>query len=177
MASFSRSFDFHGGTLEKNLATIDERIDEFLDDTAEQAAARGEATMKRRAPWTDNTGRARAELWGEAYQPRNGVYSILLGQGVKYGIYLERSNDGRFQIVMPTITALGRAFMRSLEGMLNRLDQRANFALAVVPDEGGRQGSSQAGAGNHARAAYAYARRKGTARHRVGRTSRTRRTR
>jgi hypothetical protein len=143
VASYSRNFTFDQGSLGRNLATFDEKVHEFIKHDLEVTAARGEVVMKAHAPWKDETGEARAGLWCDPWWDRSGHYSILMGHTAEYGIYLEKSNGGRFQIVMPTLVAVSRAFMESLEGMLNQLDNPAPVAAIIAPGVGATQGTSQ----------------------------------
>lgn len=54
------------------------------------------------APWTDRTGNARRGLFSFAEQDNNSVV-LYLSHTMSYGIYLEISFGGRYQIIIPTI--------------------------------------------------------------------------
>jgi hypothetical protein len=58
------------------------------------------------APWSDDTGAARAGLTA-GVSIENGEVVIELAHTVDYGIWLETIQDGQFAIIMPTIEALG----------------------------------------------------------------------
>jgi hypothetical protein len=54
------------------------------------------------APWTDRTGNARRGLFSFAEKGDDSVV-LYLSHTVDYGIYLEISFGGRYQIIVPTI--------------------------------------------------------------------------
>jgi hypothetical protein len=142
MANYSRGFDFDPGTLGYNLEKFGHDVDRYIDRAKEEAADRGQIALKTEAPWQDHTGYARAGLWAEPYgTARDG--GIRMGHTAEYGVYLEESNDGRFQVIMPVLLKTGRAFMRSLEAMFYQMDSPVPVAPLVLPDAGLRQGTSQ----------------------------------
>lgn len=144
MANYSRGFDFDPGTLGYNLEKFDHDVDRYIDRAKEEAAVRGQIALKAEAPWQDRTTQARNTLWAEPYgTARNG--GIRMGHGKEYGIYLEESNQGRFQVIMPVLLKTGRALMRSMEAMFYQMDSPIPVAPIVMPDEGARQGTSQDG--------------------------------
>lgn len=68
------------------------------------------AMAKDRAPWTDRTGTARAELFAamddELFQGAAGaIVEVYLSHGlaVPYGKYLELANGQRFAVIAPTL--------------------------------------------------------------------------
>jgi hypothetical protein len=152
---FRESFSFNAGDLGRNLATLDERIDRFIKTDLKVAASRGEAVMKSAHPWKNRTGDAEAGLWADADSHGHGQYQLYMGHGVEYGIYLEKSNGGKFQIVMPTLVETARAFMESLEEMLHQLDNPAPVVDVVAPGVGFDRGTSQGAVehGQHVRGA------------------------
>lgn len=143
MASYTRNFDFNPGDLGRNLATIDHKIDRSLDRVQEIIVTQGEADLKAEAPWTDDSGDARRGLWAKGSKLSNGTRRITMGHSVDYGIYLEKSNSGRFQVIMPVLLDTGRRFMRSLEHLFAQLDSPVPVTALVAPSGGVRQGTSQ----------------------------------
>lgn len=141
MPEFSRGFNFDAGSLGRNLATLDQDVHDFLRRDLEEHAAAGEAAMKINAPWRNRTGHARATLWSEPHSSDN-KFSIRMGHGAEYGVYLENSNEGRFQIIMPTLLETARSFMRSLEHMFAQMETHAPIGTAIS-GKGVRQGTSQ----------------------------------
>ena len=62
------------------------------------------AFMKGNARWTDRTGMARSTLWSDLVNFQDGEIMVMeFGHGVHYGIYLEFSNQGRYQILGTTM--------------------------------------------------------------------------
>lgn len=143
MVSYSRNFSFDPGSLGRNLATIDHKIDRSIDRVQEICVTEGEADLKTRAPWKDETGRARAALWADGDKTSTGKRRITMGHGVDYGIYLERSNEGRFQVIMPVLVDTARKFMRSMEHLFAELDSPVPVTALAAPGGGGRRGTSQ----------------------------------
>ena len=141
MANFNRSFNFDPGSLGRNLATFDEKVHRYMNRSLDAATFKGELAMKARAPWTDDTGHARSSLWADNRKSNNRL-SIIMGHGAEYGIYLEKSNDGKFQIIMPILLETARAYMRSLEQMFAQLNNPVPL-VAITTGAGVRQGTSQ----------------------------------
>jgi hypothetical protein len=147
--AFRESFSFDQGSLGRNLAVMDEKIHHFIASDLEVAAGRGEEQMKKDAPWRNRTWEARNTLWAESKSEEQGKYQLYMGHGAEYGIYLEKSNGGRFQVVMPTLIATAHAFMQSLTEMLHQLDNPAPVLGAIEPGVSAQRGTSQ-GAIEHA---------------------------
>ena len=61
---------------------------------------------KLNAPWEDQTGDARRELNSKFKRDSDTALTVSLAHGVDYGIFLERSNAGRFAILEQTVYAL-----------------------------------------------------------------------
>jgi len=140
--AYNEGFTFNQGNLGLNLDTFDERVDRWIKTDLKMAGERAEDQMKMYAPWRDRTWHARTTLWaGDTSE--SDFYRLTLGHGAEYGIFLEKSNEGRFQIIMPTLVAISRAFMESLEGMLEQLDDPAPILPLVEPGAGMDKGTSQ----------------------------------
>jgi hypothetical protein len=139
---YKTSFDFSPGSLGVYLDTFDERTHDFIQEELRMAAERGEEQMKLTHPWKNRTGDAERELWAEAPRvPLGSNYSLHMGHGVEYGIYLEKYYEGRFQVIMPTLVETARAFMEALTGMLEHLD--TPVVPVVGPGVGFDRGTSQ----------------------------------
>ena len=54
-------------------------------------------------PWKDQTGNARAGLNGGAYWETMEILKIYIAHSMSYGVYLELANDGKYEILSPTI--------------------------------------------------------------------------
>jgi hypothetical protein len=142
MVLYERNFTFDQGSLGRNLATMDEKVHHFIATDLNTAAARGREQMYQDRPWRDRTSKARNGLWSDT-DTHGGNYRLWMGHGVQYGIYLEKSNGGRFQVVMPTLIATAHAFMESLIEMLHQLDNPAPVLGAIEPGIGAQRGTSQ----------------------------------
>jgi hypothetical protein len=136
--------------LRTNVAEFGPKVNKFLTVTTDFAKGKGVDQMKLKAPWTDRTGQARASLNGSTAHEGSGPlgftrHTITFAHGKDYGIWLEIANSGRFQIIMPTVVAIGKACMSVIGDMLDTLDHpaasqlRPNVQLPYV----GKQGTSQ----------------------------------
>lgn len=112
--------------LRDNVRAVKPDYEKVVDAFMTVAAAEGETRMQQRAPWNDTTGNrddrqpgaARAALF-TATNLQGTHKTILFSHGVDYGIWLEISNHGKDQIIMPTVAFMGRSLMKSLRGTLN----------------------------------------------------------
>lgn len=118
MAMMKASASFDTTEIERKLGKIDEEIKKRIDAVMDYNAIWGTAWMKLNAPWTDDTGAARASLIAIAAN-EGSAHTITVAHGVKYGIWLEVANSGRFQILAPAIREISRNVMKSFEGMLS----------------------------------------------------------
>lgn len=168
--------------LRGNIAEFGPKVNKFITVTTDFAKGKGVDQMKLKAPWTDRTGAARGGLNGTVSHSGSGPigfkrHSITFAHGVDYGIWLEVANSGKFQIIMPTVLAVGKSVMSVIGDMLKTLDHpnAANLRPDVRMPYVGRTGTSQ-GAGRKATAQGRRARRtaKGTATNTTPRTRRTR---
>lgn len=83
-----------------------------------------ETHMKTKAPWTDRTSNARSGLAAQAVKESDDVYSIIMTYSVRYGIFLEVCNDGKYAIVKPTLVVYGPKVIAMTEKLLDRLGGR-----------------------------------------------------
>lgn len=139
--------------LKANIAQLGPKINKAITLTTDFGAARGEDQMKLKAPWTDRTGAARAGLHKNVDHSGTSAigfkrHTITFAHGVDYGIWLEVANSGKYQIIMPTVLAVGKEVMKALDGSLGKLDVPPAFSV-LVDLPGLRQGTSQ-GATVHA---------------------------
>lgn len=197
------TFKWDAAQLNSRLLELSPKLDEQIRQRVELAAVRGEEEMKIKAPWTEtgmtnrwgrlSTGAAREGLKtrvvtgyarGRGSVGRNysgalhsiaDQYSIVFSHSVKYGIWLEIAMSGRFQIIMPTVVATGRALMMSFTDMLGRLDNGAElFDIAPSSSAGGTSQSASVVAGREVGRVKRTIRRIGT---RIGTAIRWRRRR
>lgn len=87
---------------------------------AKQMAPEVEAYAKINAPWTDQTGNARAGLAARAYRDGKEIGIIIYHQ-VPYGIWLETRWNGKYAIINPTIEHMGPMVMARFNRILERI--------------------------------------------------------
>jgi hypothetical protein len=114
--------------LRDNCRDVKPDYEKVVDAFMTLAAVQGQERMKQKAPWRDSTGNRDDRVPGAA---RAGLFtatnldgshkSILFSHGVDYGIWLEISNHGKDQIIMPTVASMGKQLMKNLRGTLSAL--------------------------------------------------------
>lgn len=138
-------FEWESSNMQARIDVLPGKIHERMISRVENASKRAEATMKEKAPWRDITGKAREGLFARPLIPPNpgleAVFSIVLGHSVSYGIWLETIQSGKYEIIMPTTLAIGKALMRSFTGLLNELE--AASEVAIEAPSSGEGGTSQ----------------------------------
>lgn len=82
-------------------------------------AQRGQDWMRANAPWTDRTSNARNGLFATSSTMPNG-WRITMYHTMPYGVFLELSRDGRFQIIVPAIRHTGDELMKVLRNIMER---------------------------------------------------------
>lgn len=122
-------FNLNDLKLRGNLETLGPKINKYLTVTTDFGATDGVKEMKTKAPWTDRTTNARSGLWTVPRHTGSGAigfaqHEIVFGHAVNYGIWLEikRPNKGGRPIIMPTTIATGKAVMKTLRGLFDKLD-------------------------------------------------------
>lgn len=96
-------------------AKFEQELAENISSSMDSIANSMEQYAKQNAPWTDNTGDARAGIKSVVIEDtRNFVWTIYLGHSVSYGFYLEHSNGGMYAIIEPTV----QQFQSQLSGVL-----------------------------------------------------------
>jgi hypothetical protein len=92
--------------------------------TLESSLAEITSWMRENAPWTDQTGDARASLRAEMNSLPHEMYQEILlhyaDDSVFYAWYLETKNAGKYQIILPTLD-------RFALDMLDRIRTRAGL--------------------------------------------------
>ena len=114
--------------LRDNVRDVKPDYEKVVNSLMTLTAVEGEARMKERAPWKDSEGNRDDRTPGAARAGLNTATdlagshkTILFSHGVDYGIWLEISNHGKDQIIMPTVAAMGKQLMKSLRGTLSAL--------------------------------------------------------
>ena len=105
--------------LAVNIRAYGERVLAGLHALADAFAARIAAWMRSNAPWSDQTGAARAGLYGLATKMATGVV-ITLGHSVFYGIFLELGtvHMAPRPIIMEAMSAHLAAIAAALQGLV-----------------------------------------------------------
>ena len=105
--------------IAKVLAQRTAAMDGALNANAQSHASRGESAMKAGAPWNDQTGFARASLYGEA----EGTDVVLGTTNGEYGPYLElgTSKMAPRPIIVPTANELAPQYFSTSADIVRRL--------------------------------------------------------
>lgn len=112
--------DWDDNTLTARLEEFPARVERFVSSVMDYHSLRGEAYMKKNAPWIDRTGNARGSLHTRVEKGLNSQ-TLVLAHGMPYGIWLEVRWAGRYSIVRPTLPTLGRDVMQTFRKGLGRL--------------------------------------------------------
>jgi len=110
MAGRQVGFHWKSDTLTSNLKTFPQKTERAIIAACEYGATRGEANMKRTAPWTDQTSNARNGLFTKT-EHSPGLHRIIFAHAVNYGIWLEVRWSGRYQVIMPNVRKTGAEVM------------------------------------------------------------------
>ena len=98
-------FTYYPDVLNRVISLFTNKGLNKMDSMSSSIIQELEGYAKLNAPWQDRTGNARAGLKGAVNREKNAI-TISIAHSVDYGIYLERSNSGRFAILAPTLTAM-----------------------------------------------------------------------
>lgn len=123
MAGRQKGFHWTAGSLEKlqgNVRAYPVAVNRAITAAVEYGATRGESAMRANAPWTDRTGNARGGLFTVPVHEAT-RHRIIFSHGVPYGIWLEVTHSGRYQIIMPTVVDTGREVMALIGKILGGL--------------------------------------------------------
>lgn len=85
-----------------------------MEMLAKTGANEIEAYAKKNRKWIDRTGDARKRLTGRSKRTLTG-FRIELAHGVDYGIWLEVANEGKYQIIKPTLTKKGKEVLENFK--------------------------------------------------------------
>lgn len=114
--------------LADNCRAVRPDYEKVIDSFMLLTAVQGEGQMKEKAPWNDNDGNRNDRTPGAARAGLNTATNltgshktIRFSHGVDYGIWLEISNHGKDQIIMPTVAAMGKKLMKNLRGTLSAM--------------------------------------------------------
>lgn len=106
------------GRLSDNVRQYGDDVKAMALDEAERWAADTQAWMKANGPWTDRTGEARRELYGEAVQEGDGTF-VYIGGRAAHQIQLEVRHAGRYAIVTKALQIKPPELMDALRDNLS----------------------------------------------------------
>ena len=108
--------------LRRNLKNFDSNLSRSLAIVTDRRAAITEGELKQRAPWTDDTGAARAGLMAiPNHGP--GFIEILMTYSVDYGIWLEIANNRKYAVIGPMMRIAGDALMKDLQNLIEHMER------------------------------------------------------
>ncbi len=116
MASGAIIFDGIGPVLGFLVANAANNVAEAMERGKESIQAYAQSN----APWTDQTGAARAGLTASVFL-EGGEVVLELAHSVDYGYWLEVIQDGTYAIIMPTLEALGPEIIQEAGGQVTAL--------------------------------------------------------
>jgi len=152
----SATVTYDTSKLQKNLDAIDEHLNEKIALIFAYNEAWGATWMKLNAPWTDDTGAARAGLTAKSYSEAN-THLMILAYSVHYGIWLEVANSGRFQILGPAMRAISQKIMADLSHIIDGKPPTAGAPTRVIPPiarKTARKGTANKSGSRRSRKAY-----------------------
>lgn len=104
----SRLFEWLGDLRRRQVEAATLRVASRLSKDIEQ-------WMKQNAPWTDQTGQARATLRAEVNYVTGRAAMVILQHGTEYGsLYLETIQGGKYAIIGPALDYWAPRIMDSL---------------------------------------------------------------
>ena len=106
--------------IRKEVRKLGPKIEDRVNATMLYGAAKGVEYMKLNAPWTDRTSNARIGLF-TAPNVAAKTKTITFSHTMNYGIWLEVANNGKYQIIMPSVLHSGKQVMRSLNNTLGNM--------------------------------------------------------
>ncbi len=113
----SVKFSLRVDRLIGNIGLLPGLLETRTRNRLEAIASMAEQRARSGAPWKDRTGEARKQL-RVVVDEVAGSYTMYFIQGVEYGIFLETSNGGRFQILVPTMQLTAAEILRQIRGIL-----------------------------------------------------------
>ncbi|AXN51233.1 hypothetical protein DSM43518_04775 [Mycobacterium marinum] len=132
--SYGRLTELNSGLvrLRDNVKDVKSDYERLLDTQMVLTSVEGESYMKDHAPWRDSTGNRKDRVPGETRSALHtttslkGAHKVIrFSHGVAWGIWLEIKNNGKDQIIMPSVAVMAKRLMKSLRGSLSELRKRA----------------------------------------------------
>lgn len=96
----------------QNIRSMNDNLHENIRAAAQSLANDMVAYAQENAPWTDQTGDARAGLQAQVVWEDAEHFTIFLGHGdtIHYGVWLEVKDGGKYAIIVPTIMVFAPEF-------------------------------------------------------------------
>lgn len=116
----NRGFVWEDNELRTEIGALDGKMRAAVTALVDYHGTRGEAQMKTEAPWTDRTSAARNGLFTTTIAEQR-QWRLVFAHAVNYGIWLEVANQGRYQIIMPTLLEIGADLMRNLDALMRKI--------------------------------------------------------
>lgn len=117
MAGRQQGFYWKSRSLQGNVAGLSGKLNKAMAAAVEYAATQSETSMKRNAPWQDQTANARNGLHTLAFHEGT-THGYHLAHGVPYGIWLEVRWDGRYGIIPQSVQEGGMMVMSLMAKLL-----------------------------------------------------------
>lgn len=114
-------FDYDKSNLSKNLDKFSVKLGAAVLMYANTKAVQIESTMKRKRPWTDRTGMAKASLRTVVTRPDENIIRITLAHGVSYGIWLELAHEKKYAIIKPTLDSEAPKVVDGLSELMSKI--------------------------------------------------------
>lgn len=95
-------------------------VEAGVDLAFDAAVPRAESYMRENAPWTDQTGNARAGLRARHEKEPLVQHELILYHTMPYGIWLEVRWSGRYAIIVPTLQQMGPEVMQMVSASVAR---------------------------------------------------------
>jgi HK97 gp10 family phage protein len=116
------SFTFSTANFE-NPKELDRKIERAALAVVKYHDGNVEKYMKHNAPWRDRTSNARNGLFAVGRRISKGLYAIILGHSVDYGVYLEEGTEHMRArpIIEPAMQVWAPKVMATFSKILDRL--------------------------------------------------------
>lgn len=111
---------FNFDSLTPNLKRLLPKVDAAVDLVFDRYEAVAETHMRSNAPWHDNTGNARAGLFGNHEAEPMVQHTLTLYGTMPYTIWLEVRWSGKYAIIGPTMFELAPLMAADLAAAVNR---------------------------------------------------------
>ena len=109
--------------LADSIAQHDLKVKRVIAGQFIYAKGEAESFARQNAPWTDQTGNARAGLHAEVNVINQGEsFELLVAHTVSYGIWLEVRFSGKYAIIQPTVDYIGALLISRLAQSIAKLE-------------------------------------------------------